>query len=196
MLLEELLASLTAAALIWGAYALIIRFFPVVFRDCSRRGREQPGLSLIYGVALFSASLALWSCLLYLLRATSGVGIGMIFILFQAAGLAVGLAALVGKLGLMDPEKYPYSAIALGLAMLWIARMFSKNLSNMLGLLAGIYGAGAIIMYFRNKHAAAPPAEPPAAKAGPAPSPSAQPSSAAEPERKTAEPEKKRGALP
>ncbi|MBU2573924.1 MAG: hypothetical protein KKH28_07610 [Elusimicrobia bacterium] len=192
-----------AAALIWGLYSLLIMLFPVFSRSCFRLGRQLPGRSLLNGGALFAVSLALLFVLLFMLRATSGVGIGLIFILFQLAGLAVGLVALGGRLGFIDTEKKPYSALALGMALLWIVRIFSIQASNTLCLLIGIYGVGAVILHFRGNageapREGAPPAaagQAPPAPGGPVEGPSSvmpgQPKPAPGPEPKPGEPEKK-----
>ncbi|MBI4802975.1 MAG: hypothetical protein HY796_10675 [Elusimicrobia bacterium] len=170
--------------LIWGLYSLMIAFFPVFSRSCFRTGRRLPGRSLLNGGALFGGSLAVLFCLLFLTRGAGGVGIGGIFLIFQIAGLAVGLVALGGLLGFIDTEKKPYGALALGMAMLWIVRMFSEGVSNILCLLIGIYGVGAIILYFRGQAPEAPRSETLTGM-------TAQPPPAAAPEQKPGAPEKK-----
>lgn len=155
----QLLVKLGGVTLLWGVYSLLIRFFPVIVLGCFRAGRLLPGRSLLYGVGLFASSLLL---LRYSLRVTGNAGIGEIFLFFQmaglAAGLVVGLGALNGLLRLMDPEKNPYSTIGLGLALLWMVRMFSAQLSNIICLLIGIYGAGAIIAHLHGDAREIPPA--------------------------------------
>lgn len=164
MLAGELLSSIMAVVLIGGAYSLFIRFFPAFFSGSSLAGRKLPGRSLIYGLALFSGSLALAAFLMFNLRATSGIGIGLIFMAFQLAGLSIGLLALGGLFGFMDPQAKPYSALMLGLALLWTARMFSVEISNWLCLLIGIFGVGAILVHYRGEDREPPaPAAPPQA---------------------------------
>ncbi len=111
--------------------------------------------------------------------------------LFQLAGLGVGLVSLGGFLGVIDPEKSPYSALGLGLALFWMARMFSVPVSNAVSLLIGIYGVGAMIIHYRGDAlekpapvpAAAPVQVPPPAAGQPAP-PVPGPEAAPPPEQK------------
>lgn len=173
MIAGELFSSLMAVAFVGGAYSLLIRFFPAFFIGSSLAGRKLPGRSLVYGLALFSVSLAMAAFMLLNLRATTGFGIGLIFMAFQLAGLAIGLLALGGLFGFIDPQVKPYSSLMLGLALLWIARVFSVEISNWLCLLIGIFGVGAILVHYRGEDRepspAAAPARAPRQAAGPTP---------------------------
>lgn len=162
MLAGELFSSFMAVALIGGAYSLFIRFFPAFFSGSALAGRRLPVRCLVYGLALFSVSLAMAAFMMLNLRAATGFGIGLIFMTFQLAGLAIGLLALGGLFGFLDPQAKPYSALMLGLALLWTARMFSVEISNWLCLLVGIYGVGAILVHYRGEDR-----EPPAPSAAP-----------------------------
>lgn len=193
----QLLVSLAGVALLWGVYALLIRFFPVYFQGCFRAGRRLPGRSFLYGAALFSSLLALTAFLLFSLRIGSGALIGWIFMLFQLAGLGAGLVSLGGFLGVIDPEKSPYGALGLGLALFWMARMFSVPVSNAVSLLIGIYGVGAMIVHYRGDALEKPVPAPVSAPARVSPPAAGQPAPAApgpaavpSPEQKTPDPAK------
>lgn len=141
--------------LIWAAYSLVILIFSGFFRDCFRTARELPGRSFLNGAAALGIALLFVFGSAFLLGGNRALFAGGLFMAFQIAGSAVGLVIIGSLGGVIDVEKRPRSALAAGIIISWLVRVFSTDAAEIFNLALAVYGVGAVTLYFRGETPAA-----------------------------------------
>ncbi|MBU2572473.1 MAG: hypothetical protein KKH28_00130 [Elusimicrobia bacterium] len=150
---------LLLGVLIWGVYSFLMVLFPGFFRDCFRTARALPSRSLLNGTVALAISLLAVFGAAFFIGGNRALFLGGLFAVFQIAGSAVGLVIIGSLGGVIDTEKRPCSALAVGIIITWLVRIFSADAAEILNLAVAIYGVGAVTLYFRGEAPEAPPEE-------------------------------------
>ncbi|MBU2529590.1 MAG: hypothetical protein KKD35_01015, partial [Elusimicrobia bacterium] len=135
---------------IWIVFSIFIKIFPNFYLNCYRIGKSNIIENLTNGLGVFILALIIFFGLGFLFKG-SGNPLPLIFLfaVFSIGGSVIGLALLGGMGNIVDGQKHPYQAIATGMLLMVIVHLFSKEIASWVNTLIGVYGVGAMTLYFR-----------------------------------------------
>lgn len=138
------------AFVMWIFFCIVAGIFPNFYRQSYRLGKTRFGESFLNGLLIFALFFVLFFALGFLFKGSANmIPLFAVMAVFSLAGSVIGVALLGGAGNIIDGEKRPAAALAVGMTLIWIISVFSEEIASWINMAVGTYGAGAMLLYFR-----------------------------------------------
>lgn len=146
--------SVLVVSVILGVYFILIAIFKNFFRTCYRIGKTFVWRSFLYGIIVEAVLIGFSFAAVFMAKGLhfEVVTIAIPIAVLTFIGSAAGLILLGSLFNIIDGEKRPYSALAVGIIIVGVAGVFDW-IGGIINKLIGIYGLGTMVLYFKGERA-------------------------------------------